>query len=480
MLPVAGGHLLRRGRAGFFTYRYRVPPDFRERAGRAQVWFALKTTDIDEAQERAAKIWLRIREMSRKVQIDGFAFGMSLLQDGTVNFTDIKPGEADAVAQLAERLSVSISARVPVAPLTPPAPTPTPTAALASVAWDEYVQAKLASKRWSDSTLKENKTTINLFLQIAGDRPMSAYSNEDFREFAQGLMRLPKYYSTSPTWRGRSIADLAKHGPGGQEPKNANKQVRFLSTFFDWYCKAYYEIRQSHTLANHLIEEGRKTVKDSEVRKAMSDAQLQKFYQACLAEVDDKSRKGAAFKAWLVPIAAYTGARIGEIGQLLKEDIRQVDGVWIFDLLDIEDGQTLKTAASRRQVPIHQALIDAGFLDFVKGQRGKQGKWLWENDNVGDKADAASKTANRLRNKVPEIAGRGGYGMHSTRHSFVTKLKNCSTANDQERADLAGHARKGTEGDTRYYKTDLARLQKHLNEIKYDFKLVRWADLPGR
>lgn len=478
MIPVAGGHLLRRGRAGFFTYRYRVPPDVRERAGRAQVWFALKTTDIDEAQERAAKIWLRIREMRRKGQIDGFAFGMSLLQNGTVTFTDIKPEEADAVAQLAERLSASISARVPVAPVAPPARTPA--AALASVAWEEYVQAKLASKRWTDSTLKENKTAINLFLQIAGDRPMSAYLNEDFREFAQGLMRLPKHYSTSPAWREQSIAELAKHGPGGQEPKNANKQVRFLSTFFDWYCKAYYETRHSHTLANHLIEEGRKTVKDSEVRKAMSDVQLKKFYQACLAEVDGKNKKGAAFTAWLVPVAAYTGARIGEIAQLMKEDIRQVEGVWIFDLLWIKDVQSLKTAASRRQIPIHQALIDAGFLDFVQGQRGKRGKWLWGNDNVKDKADAASKTANRLRNKVPEIAGKdSGYGMHSTRHSFITKLKNCSTANDQERADLAGHARKGTEGDTRYYKTDLVRLQKHLNEIKYDFEIIRWADLPN-
>ena len=478
MFPVAGGHLLRRGRAGFFTYRYRVPPDFRERAGRAQVWFALKTTDIDEAQECAAKIWLRIREMSRKVQTDWVAFGMSLLQDGTVNFTDIKPEEADAVAQLAERLSASIPARVPVVPAAPlPPPAPTPAAALASVAWDEYVQAKLASKRWSDSTLKENKTAIHLFLQIAGDRPMSAYSNEDFRKFAQGLGRLPKYYSTSPTWRGRSIAELAKSGPGGQEPKNANKQIRFLSAFFDWYCKAYYEIRQSHTLANHLVEEGRKGVKDSEVRKAMSDVQLQKFYQACLAEVDDKGRKGAAFKAWLVPIAAYTGARIGEIAQLLKEDIRQVDGVWIFDLLEIQEDQSLKTAASRRQIPIHQALIDAGFLDFVKEQRGK---WLWGNGNVKDKADTASKKANRLRNKVPELAGKdSGYGMHSTRHSFVTKLKDCSTANDQERADLAGHARKGTEGDTRYYKTNLVRLQKHMNEIKYAFEIVRWADLPA-
>ncbi|AUW32135.1 site-specific integrase [Acidithiobacillus caldus] len=479
MLPVAGGHLLRRGRAGFFTYRYRVPPELRERLSRTQIWYALKTTDLDEAQERAARIWLRIREMSRKVQkIDGCALGIMLLRDGNIHFTDIKPEDADIVAKLAERLSATVSAGVPVVNRTPSAPTSN--AELASVAWSEYERAKIASKRWSDSTLKENKTAINLFLQIAGDRPMSVYSNEDFRQFVQGLMRLPKYYSTSPAWRGRTISELAKTGPGGQEPKNINKQIRFLSAFFDWYCKAYYEIRTTHTLANHLVEEGRKTVKDSEIRKAMSDAQLQKFYQACLADVDDKRKKGAAFKIWLVPLAAYTGARIGELGQLRTDDVRQVDGVWVFDLLEIEDGQSLKTAASRRQIPVHQALIDGGFLDFVKEQREKRRKWLWGNDKVIDKADVASKTANRLRNKIPEISGKNnGVSMHSVRHSFITKLKNCSTANDEERADLAGHARKGTEGDTRYYKTDLSRLQKHLNEIMYDFNIVRWIDLPG-
>lgn len=478
MLPVAGGHLLRRGRAGFFTYRYRVPPDLRERLGRAQIWFALKTADLYEAQERAAKIWLRIRDMNRKKQLDGLALMFARRPDGTLTFTDVEPKDVETITRLVQSLSPSVSAGVPVA--SPTTSAPTVKADLASAAWSEYERAKIASKRWSDSTLKENKTAINLFLQIAGDRPMSVYSNEDFRQFVQGLMRLPKYYSTSPAWRGRTIAELAKTGPGGQEPKNINKQIRFLSAFFDWYCKAYYEIRTTHTLANHLVEEGRKTVKDSEVRKAMSDAQLQKFYQACLADVDDKRKKGAAFKIWLVPLAAYTGARIGELGQLRTDDIRQVDGVWVFDLLEIEDGQSLKTAASRRQIPVHHALIDGGFLDFVKEQRVKRRKWLWENDKVVDKADVASKTANRLRNKIPEISGKNnGLSMHSVRHSFITKLKNCSTANDQERADLAGHARKGTEGDTRYYKTDLSRLQKHLNEIKYDFNIVRWIDLPG-
>lgn len=80
---------------------------------------------------------------------------------------------------------------------------------------------------------------------------------------------------------------------------------------------------------------------------------------------------------WGALIAVYTGARRNEIAGLLPDDVKQdnASGIWYFNITDEEEeGKALKTAASKRVVPIHSALIDAGFLEFVEEARAMKGK----------------------------------------------------------------------------------------------------------
>jgi len=44
-------------------------------------------------------------------------------------------------------------------------------------------------------------------------------------------------------------------------------------------------------------------------------------------------------------------------------------GVWYMSMTDEKDGNSLKTQASRRRVPIHSELIRIGFLQFVDRQK---------------------------------------------------------------------------------------------------------------
>lgn len=68
---------------------------------------------------------------------------------------------------------------------------------------------------------------------------------------------------------------------------------------------------------------------------------------------------------WVPWLCAYSGARISEVCQLRVEDVREIEGVWCmkFD----PDAGSLKTVGSERAVPLHQAVIDAGFLAYVQG-----------------------------------------------------------------------------------------------------------------
>lgn len=73
-----------------------------------------------------------------------------------------------------------------------------------------------------------------------------------------------------------------------------------------------------------------------------------------------------AAKRWVPFLGAYTGARVGELTQLRGEDVRSADGVHYIRITPAAG--TVKSGLYR-DVPLHDHLLDDGFLDFVK-ERG--------------------------------------------------------------------------------------------------------------
>jgi integrase len=62
-----------------------------------------------------------------------------------------------------------------------------------------------------------------------------------------------------------------------------------------------------------------------------------------------------------------SGARINETCQLHLEELREVDGVWVFDINDKGD-KRLKTFSSKQLIPIPSQLL----LAYVKRLRAKE------------------------------------------------------------------------------------------------------------
>jgi integrase len=91
--------------------------------------------------------------------------------------------------------------------------------------------------------------------------------------------------------------------------------------------------------------------------KAFTDVEANTILKAALA-IQPRSKADAA-KRWCPWLAAYSGARMGEITQL-----RGVDVVHHAMKLTPEAG-TMKSRKPR-SVPIHEHLIEQGFLEFVK------------------------------------------------------------------------------------------------------------------
>jgi integrase len=87
-----------------------------------------------------------------------------------------------------------------------------------------------------------------------------------------------------------------------------------------------------------------------------------------------RSETGA--KRWIPWLLLWTGARLDEVAQLTKEDVRQdlslvrelgQEAGWYIDIHPGApgEGRRVKTAGSVRRVPLHQQVVDEGFVEWV-------------------------------------------------------------------------------------------------------------------
>lgn len=129
--------------------------------------------------------------------------------------------------------------------------------------------------------------------------------------------------------------------------------------------------------------------------------------------------------------------RLDEACQLYKEDIRQIDDVWCFDVNDSKD-KKLKNLSSKRVIPIHTRLIELGLMEHV--MQCSDGGRLWENltwCKVNGYSNSLGKWYQRFNRKYVTTDPLKTF--HSLRHTFANTLKQMGV---QETliSELMGHS----------------------------------------
>jgi len=123
-----------------------------------------------------------------------------------------------------------------------------------------------------------------------------------------------------------------------------------------------------------------------------------------------------AAKRWVPWLCAYTGARVGELAQLRKQDVRQEGAHWVIRVTP--EAGTVKTNEAR-EIVLHPHLIEHGFADFVAStpaghlflRVGKEGYVL------GPLQGLKNRLAEFARGIVPD---RNVAPNHGWRHRFKT------------------------------------------------------------
>lgn len=129
-----------------------------------------------------------------------------------------------------------------------------------------------------------------------------------------------------------------------------------------------------------------------------------------------ESPKLVAAKRWVPWLCAYTGARVGELVQLRKTDVRQKDGDWIITITP--EAGTVKDKEAR-EVVLHGHIAELGFPTFLAGSA--EGYLFITPDAAGEIRGRWRATKNRLREFAREVVtDKGVAPQHGWRHLFKT------------------------------------------------------------
>ena len=287
---------------------------------------------------------------------------------------------------------------------------------------------------WRSKTKGEYIAIFELFIRVMGDLDVKKIDRKLMSEFKDILTRLPPNLNKSPKYRDKSIKDILASKPGQTlAPRSINKHLVRLGSLLN------YAVKNGDMLVNPATDLQIKIKKRAdEERKAFTQEDLQKLFGS--KDYTEGTHKYSN-RFWTPLIALYTGCRLEEICQLHLEDIREEDGVWIFDI-NAKEGRRLKNIASARLIPIHPYLIDLGILDLVDKLKTEGVDRLFpelHNRQHGKYGHSVSRWFASYREKCGVAAGTT---FHSFRHNFTTHLKH-KQVDMVMLQELVGHAVSG-------------------------------------
>jgi integrase len=269
---------------------------------------------------------------------------------------------------------------------------------------------------WEPKTRLLHGAALTLFRDIVGEKPLGAITRADCRNARDAIARLPP--NMTKRFPGESIEAVLARRISSMSPKNANRILSAVTAMFSWASREGL-IPDNPARGLRLPVGSRPDLE----RDAFTPAELQMLFAQLGPSI------GAQY--WLPLVALYSGMRLEEIAQLRPADIREVQGIWVFDV-NATGGKRLKTASSARLVPIHPRLL--GILGLREGSslwpsltRGADGYW----------SSPFSKWFGRFKRRAGISSRRLTF--HSLRHTFINELKQRGV-DELTIRELVGHA----------------------------------------
>lgn len=211
-------------------------------------------------------------------------------------------------------------------------------------------------------------------------------------------------------------------------------------------------------------------------RRSFTDTELKRIFESPVFSRRKRySAGGGEAAAWVPTLALATGARLEELCQLRVDDIySDPQHGPLIRISDEGEGQRVKTTSSRRIVPVHPALIGAGFLVYRDDVADARQEWLFPDlvpDHDGRRGGNYGKWWSRYQRSSTGCNLRDRQLVfHCFRHTFKSLARAAGIPEEVHDA-LTGHA--GVSVGRGYGEVPLRRLVQAMKKIRFPIILPR-------
>ena len=340
---------------------------------------------------------------------------------------------------------------------------------------DDYIESTERQKELREKTLIEYRNTLDLMVEIIGDLPINQLSQKHGRLLSSSLEKLPPRRKTDGRYNQKSVKQLIKmEVDNPMDTRTVNKLIQRCSTWLNWVIRnGYYNDRNIFHGKSIPSNKGKNTI----TRQPFTDKQLKLIFNKGYLQRTLNSTSPCKFVFyWIGILGLHHGTRLQETSQLYISDIYPLNKIWVIDINDNTKDKKLKTPNSKRIIPLHQTLIDLGFLDYlhILEQNGKER--LFHELSLG--RDGYTKNPSRFFNDyLRELGIKSAtekYDFHSLRHNCNIELIQ-KDVGVEYRNDYLGWGQTGMSKSVYGKPFEPSILQKHCsNNISYP---INWKNL---
>lgn len=309
--------------------------------------------------------------------------------------------------------------------------------------------------RWSKEAtgIAEKIAKVKSFITIFPEKDdLSQIKSSDICEWKEILTQLPAGYTLQKQFKGKSIEEIIEIADENDLSRmkkiTINGYLVAFSVFYKWAKNKNLVGDNAVNPTKDMLYSKKETEAEANKPKAFTPESVKVFIDYCKKHY--KTQVPEFF--WSSMIMLHCGLRQKEASQLLISDIQTRDGL-NYIRVQAGDSQTksVKNKHSIRSIPIHQQLIDWGFLEYVEQRKKASSSTdrlfpsIIMNDKGNGERFSASKYHNKYFSKLLEdvnLSGQG-YSSYSLRHTFTDFLRRAGYSDD-DISYVVGHSSQNT------------------------------------
>ena len=350
-----------------------------------------------------------------------------------------------------------------------------------SVGIDKFISEKYKLTSKSEMMMR---THIEMLIEEFGDISLGKLDRGMCVKFKDDIRKLPRNRSKIQQYRNLDFHEQVLLNVDEKDRisiTTVNNILGYVSSFMKWSrINGFVEVNFFEGMKL------KKQIRQRDERDRFTEKEIKKIFQKhnYIEFTEVENHKYSNY--WTPLISVFSGMRLNEICSLYLDNIIQdkVNGrkkIWCFNILEEPDrpDKHLKTLSSKRVVPIHDTLIDLGFIEFVEllKKRHTNRQRLFQELKYGE-GSYIRNVSYFFNKKYLTLLGlkTDKKNFHSIRHTVIDHLKqklvDISFINE-----LVGHHHGNIDLD-RYgkgYTTDII-YNKCVKKINYETSHTRGID----